>query len=147
MSSAALSDEALVFVFGTLKAGFPNAGSNRGRRLPGHYRTREHWPLYLVGRRYSPWLVFSPGEGLAVRGQLFTVDTEALAVMDRLERVQFADGYRRVEIGVVAEVDGREFEAFVYAKLPAQLGPAEVRCGPIDEYTQEHAALYRPRGG
>ena len=140
-------DETLVFVFGTLKAGFPNAASNRGRRLPGHFRTLENWPLYLVGERHSPWLVLSPGDGMAVRGQVYAVDAQSLAVMDRLERIGLDDGYRRVEIRVAAEIDEREYDVFVYGKLPAQLQAADLRLGPFDEYRPEHAALYRPRGG
>ncbi|MDJ0778722.1 MAG: gamma-glutamylcyclotransferase family protein [Gammaproteobacteria bacterium] len=145
MSQATPEKESLVFVFGTLKSGFPNAASNQGRRLPGDFRTSENWRLYLVGERHSPWLVSSPGEGLPVRGQLFAVDAAALAVMDRLERVQLADGYRRIEIRVVAETDAREYDAFAYARSPIQLAAASVRSGPFEEYTLEHAALYRPR--
>ena len=138
--------ESLVFVFGTLKSGFPNAASNRGRRLPGHFRTLESWPLYLVGERQSPWLVLSRGEGMRVRGQVYAVDAGSLARMDRLERIGLEDGYRRVEIRVLAETNGREYDVFVYGKLPEQLMSAEVREGPLDEYRPEHAALYRPRG-
>ncbi len=146
MKSAARETETLVFVFGTLKAGFPNAASNRGQRLPGYFRTRETWPLYLVGERHSPWLVLSPGAGMAVRGQVYAVDAQSLAQMDRLERIGLEDGYRRVEIRVVAEADDREFDVHVYGKLPVQLQAADVRIGPLDEYRPEHAALYRPRG-
>ena len=145
MTSDIPEPTALLFVFGTLKDGFPNAASNRGRRLPGHFYTRDALPLYLVGPRHSPWLVLAPGEGQSVRGQLFEVDAEALAHMDRLERVQCADGYRRVEIRVVAEDHASEYTSFVYGKPAAQLQQADVRSGPLAEYTTEHAALYRPR--
>ena len=83
---------------------------------------------------------------MAVRGQLFAVDAQSLAQMDRLERIGLKDGYRRVEIRVVGEVDRREYDVFVYGKLPQQLSAADVRQGPFDEYRPEHAALYRPRG-
>ena len=146
MKSVSPATESLVFVFGTLKTGFPNAASNRGRRLPGHFRTFESWPLYLVGERHSPWLVLSRGIGMPVRGQVYALDAESLALMDRLERIGLEDGYRRVEIRVIAEANGREYDVFVYGKLPSQLRLAEVREGPFDEYRPEHAALYRPRG-
>ena len=47
----------LVFVFGTLKDGFPNFATNRGTRLPGAFRTCSAYPLYLVGYRHVPWLL------------------------------------------------------------------------------------------
>ena len=36
----------LVFVYGTLQQGHRNAHVNRGRTLPGRYRTVQRWPLY-----------------------------------------------------------------------------------------------------
>ncbi|SFM75452.1 gamma-glutamylcyclotransferase family protein [Variovorax sp. OV329] len=133
-----------VFVFGTLKEGFPNFATNRGRRLPGSFVTRERYPLYLVGERHSPWLVDRPGEGERVAGQVFEVSEEALAAMDALERIHAPDGYRRLRITVEAERGGT-FEVFAYLKQAGDLLAAEVRMGPLAEYKPEHAALYRPR--
>src|SRR3954468_2126222 len=73
--------EHLVFVFGTLKEGFPNFATNRGKRLPGAYVTREPYPLPRVGERHSPWMLDLPGEGHPVSGQVFAVDDETLAAM------------------------------------------------------------------
>ena len=135
----------IVFVFGTLKEGFPNFATNRGTRVPGAFRTRQASPLYLVGERHTPWLVDLPGQGSQVAGQLFRVDDAVLAAMDRLERVTEADGYRRVQV----ELEGGEAldirSAWAYLKPPAQLRLSEVRQGPLSEYALEHAALYRPR--
>src|SRR5215470_7038413 len=94
--------EHLVFVFGTLKEGFPNFATNRGVRMAGSFKTCAAYPLYLVGERHVPWLVNSPGTGARVSGQIFRVDRETLAAMDRLERVSEPDGYRRE----VLEVEG-----------------------------------------
>src|SRR5688572_24027904 len=55
-----------VFVYGTLKEGFPNFGANTGTRVPGVFVTKERYPLYLVGERHSPWMINSPGEGKQV---------------------------------------------------------------------------------
>lgn len=134
-----------VFVFGTLKQGFPNFHVNRGRRLPGDFRTALAYPLYLVGERHSPWLLDQPGQGQPVRGQLFEVDDGVLADMDRLERVTEPDGYRRVAMVVVDEADGRRLEVQAYLKDPGQLVAALARVGPLPEFTLAHAALYRPR--
>ena len=134
---------ARIFVFGTLKEGFPNVAVNKGVRVEGRFRTRERFPLYLVGERHVPWMLESPGEGEHVAGELYDVDAEALAAMDRLERVGEPDGYQRVTIMV--ESDGASQEAFAYLKPAQQLTPGMRRLGPLSEYTREHARLYRPR--
>ena len=137
----------LVFVFGTLKEGFPNFATNKGRRLPGVFVTEDCYPLYLVGERHSPWLVDRPGEGERVAGQVFEVDETALAAMDALERIHEPDGYRRVRIPVVPDPgDGcASIDVFVYMKQARHFVQTEARVGPLREYMPEHAALYRPR--
>lgn len=152
----------LVFVFGTLKEGYPNFATNRGRRVAGDFITVERYPLYLVGERFSPWLVYLAGEGERVIGQLFEVDDATLAAMDILERVAQADGYRRVPIDV-EEVSQREHAGrepggargtrgacgtravHAYVKAPEHFDAAQAKGGPLREYTMAHAALYRSR--
>ena len=137
----------LVFVFGTLKEGFPNFAINKGRRLPGVFLTRDRYPFYLVGERHSPWLVDQPGEGERVVGQVFEVDEVALAAMDALERIHEPDGYRRVKIPVAPNQcdPSASFDVFVYMKQARHFVQTDVRVGPLREYLPEHAALYRPR--
>lgn len=136
----------LVFVFGTLKQGFPNFRTNRGHRLAGVFATADTYPLYLVGDRRSPWLLDLPGEGNHVRGELFEVSADVLCDMDVLERVSDADGYVRKEITVVSQSGGSPIRAQAYLKDPALFWPlATGSIGPIVEFTLEHAALYRPR--
>ena len=135
-----------VFVFGTLKQGFPNVGINTGRRVAGEFVTQERYPLYLVGERHSPWMIDAPGQGYEVAGQVFEVDAVALKAMDALERVSEPDGYRRVLIGVRRRDGISEIrQAFAYLKPAGQFVPAEARAGPVAEYTLAHAALYLPR--
>jgi len=134
-----------VFLFGTLKEGFPNSSTNKGSRVPGAFLTKDKYPLYLVGERYSPWLVLSSGEGLQVRGQVFMVDETTLGEMDRLERTHQADGYQRVQITVCSESTGEEMQVFVYVKPPEQLNGMQVKLGPIVEYELEHSLLYQKR--
>jgi gamma-glutamylaminecyclotransferase len=137
---------AYVFVFGTLKEGFPNFPSNRGARVPGSFRTCVRLPLYLVGERHSPWLLDTPGSGFAVRGQVFELSADALAALDRLERIDQPDGYRRVAIAVTGdEADARPRTVFAYLKDAAMLTRDLQRIGPLAEYTLAHAALYRKR--
>ena len=142
------TEQFVVFVFGTLKEGFPNFATNRGRRIPGEYRTLQRYPLYLIGERHSPWMIDAPGEGEHVTGQLFTVDSRTLADMDVLERITAADGYRRREIEVMSAQCERTNDvtrAFAYVKPRDQLVSALIRKGPMPTYELTDAALYRPR--
>lgn len=135
----------LVFVYGTLKQGFPNFVNNHGTRLPGDFTTVERYPLYLVGERHSPWLLNRAGDGERVTGQVFEVDSAALATMDALERITEADGYRRVELALVPAHGVDVITAFAYLKQAEHLASSAIQAGPLPEYTQEHAALYRSR--
>lgn len=137
----------LVFVFGTLKEGFPNFATNRGSRRPGTFKTTQRYPFYLVGERFSPWLLDDAGEGEQVVGQVYEVDQETLEAMDLLERVSEPDGYRRVLLEVASDgPDGAcVLKAFAYLKQAGHFIAAEARYGPFSEYTLEHAALYRSR--
>lgn len=138
----------LVFVFGTLKEGFPNFSRNSGVRVPGMYATKSAFPFFLVGARFSPWMLDSPDLGYRVRGQLFEIDSAGLREMDLLERVGEPDGYLRREISIcrVGEVANLDVKAFVYLKSSQLLDSKEVRLGPLEEYTVEHSVLYKNRG-
>lgn len=129
----------LLFAYGSLQQGFPNAHVNSGRRVHGRFRTQQRLPLYLVGAGHLPCLVLQPGRGQQVLGQLFEVDAAALQAMDRLERVDDPQGYRRVRIGVEHVADGRAFDAFVYVQQASKLDPSTPMIGPLAEYTLEHA--------
>jgi gamma-glutamylaminecyclotransferase len=135
-----------VFVFGTLKEGFPNFVVNTGRRIAGEFVTLERYPLYLVGERHSPWMIDLPGQGHRVAGQLFEVDEAGLARMDALERITEPDGYRRLRIRVAKRGGemGDFVEAFVYLQ-PTMPRAEDIRLGPLDDYSPAHASLYRSR--
>ena len=137
----------LIFVFGTLKEGFPNSGINGGARVSGVFLTHERYPLYLVGERHSPWLLDAPGRGEYVSGQVFDVGPEALTRMDLLERVGQPDGYERVQIQVKTRSGdaGALILASAYLKPQGSLDGAKIMAGPLAEYTLEHAARYRER--
>lgn len=136
-----------VFVFGTLKEGFPNFHVNRGLRVPGTFRTTARYPLYLVGERHSPWLIDLPGQGEHVHGQVFEVDPAGLQAMDTLERIAEPDGYRRVTVEVVAveAPQPTRLQAFAYLKQAQHFDPADARLGPLAEFTPALATRYRPR--
>jgi gamma-glutamylaminecyclotransferase len=137
----------LVFVFGTLKQGFPNFAVNRGRRVGELFRTLDRHPLLLVGERHVPWLIDSPGVGERVAGEVYEVDAATLAAMDELEGVGRPHGYHRRALRVQSAGAGDDAVLAVqaYLKRPDQLHEPEVRAGPLADYTLEHAALYRRR--
>jgi gamma-glutamylaminecyclotransferase len=137
----------LLFVYGSLKEGFPNFPVNRGRRFPGRFRTARAYPLYLADG-VLPCLLLQPGVGEAVHGQLFEVDEAALAAMDELERVGQPGGYSRVPIEVVATAASpaappQPRTAWVYVQDPSRLAPGGEHVGPLAEYTPEHARRLR----
>lgn len=134
----------LVFVYGTLKEGFPNFTLNPGRRVPGTFRTSQPFPFYVVQlpvEDRAPWLVNCPGEGVPVSGQVFEVDEATLQSMDRFEEVGLPTGYVRVELDLEDE-SGRSLRAHAYMKLPHQLVDCLLIEGPFGEYTAELAAGY-----
>ena len=134
-----------VFVFGTLKQGFPNFKSNNGIRFRKEFETAERFPLYLIGERYSPWLILNPGYGCRIQGQVFCVTAAALTEMDQLERINKPDGYRRVEIQVLCKETGEPFNVYVYGKFQSQLVESDIRHALSGEYLLTHADLYRNR--
>jgi gamma-glutamylaminecyclotransferase len=137
----------LVFVFGTLKEGFPNFATNKGARVGGSFITVECYPLYLVGERFSPWLIHAAGEGERVVDQVFKVDQTTLKAMDVLERITEPDGYRRVAIDVEALEDASKARLSVHAYVKDRelFRRSDARFGPLREYAHVHAALYRSR--
>ena len=138
----------LVFVYGTLKEGFPNFHVNLGSRLPGEFQTVEAYPLYIVGESRVPWLVERPGEGHRVAGELYRVDAPALARMDELEQVDEPGWYARRKIAVrpLGQPQGEPVEAFVYFGSEARLGDTRIHEGPIAVYTAQQARGYRNGG-
>lgn len=95
-----------VFVYGTLKKGFPNhCGYMDATQLLGEYQTLGKYPLFLNGKRFSPCVTNEPGKGYHVQGELYEMDDQGLARIDALERINKPDGYRRHTIYVVSLSD------------------------------------------
>lgn len=136
-----------IFVYGTLKEGFPNFHFNPGRRIPGTYRTRQALPFYVVQLRdedRAPWLVNQPGQGVQVSGQVFEVDAATLQSMDEFEEVGLPTGYVRVAVELEAVDDaGAVLQAHVYMKEEHQMVECLAVEGPFAEYTEQLAVGYR----
>lgn len=71
-----------LFVYGTLKRGEPRHGYLAGQRFVGISRTRPLYRLYDLGD--YPGLVERAG-GVSIEGELWEVDGECLARLDRVE--------------------------------------------------------------
>ena len=131
-----------VFVYGTLKEGFPNFHINRGRRLPGEFITALRYPLFVLGPTFLPWLVQDAGRGHEVKGQVYEVDDGGLAAMDALEQIDEVGWYHRERIAVRPAAGGDAIEAFVYFGTAGRAATEPVHFGPLSEYTIEHARTY-----
>ncbi len=121
-----------VFVYGTLKRGFPYAAEMDGERLLGRYRTREAYPLVVGGRWFSPILIAEPGVGQRVFGEVYEVGDTMLAHLDGLEGTHHPLGYTRITIDIVSLDGAGEFEAWAYVKDRARIGV--IHSHPMEEY-------------
>lgn len=134
-----------IFVFGTLKEGFPNFSVNNGTRVVGSYVTKPKYELYLVGPRFTPWIIPDQGNGMPIAGEVYEVDDKGLAQMDELERINYPDGYQRATIDIVNNDNQQEQSVFIYVKQAAQLDRTEIQAGPLPLYSLADAAKYKPR--
>ncbi len=134
--------EHLVFVYGTLKQGYPNFHVNEGRRVGGDFVTVERFPLLVLVDDGLPWLMPTPGRGELVTGQVYAVDDAGLARMDVLEQIDEPGWYQRQRIRVAPAGGGEVIEPWVYFGDAERGAMARVRFGPLAEYTLEHAKTY-----
>jgi gamma-glutamylcyclotransferase (GGCT)/AIG2-like uncharacterized protein YtfP len=105
-----MSGTVTLFVYGTLKRGCRNHGAMRGAEFAGEASTE---PGYLMVNCGSyPGLVRARDEqaGMAICGELYRVDDDLLAALDRLEGVP--QEYVRATIRLA---DGCEAQTYFYA--------------------------------
>ncbi|MGX5832326.1 gamma-glutamylcyclotransferase family protein [Mesorhizobium sp. 43Arga] len=106
-----------VFVFGTLKKGFPlHDRGLAGANFLGLYRTRDRFPMLIAGPRFAPMMFNEPGIGCHVAGELYGVADGAMSGLDRLERVG-EPGNLRLRIDVEPLAGGKPVSAFAYLKM------------------------------
>ncbi len=134
-----------VFVFGTLKEGFPNFYLNKGIKSSGDYLTARPYLFYLVGERYTPCIYENDGKGAQILGEIYTVNKEQLNILDELERIHETDGYIRSLVKIINTQNTDVFDAYIYLKSATQMITSNLKVGPIDCYLPEHAKLYQYR--
>ena len=84
-----------VFVYGTLKRGFPLWEKGLlGATFIGLCQTARPYPLMIAQDFYGPIMLDRPGEGLVVRGELFDVPEGDLPRLDELESVGSKGSFR-----------------------------------------------------
>lgn len=79
-----------IFVYGTLKRGQPNHKvmldhSHGLAAFRGRGCTVESFPLVIAGEHNIPWLLYLPGKGHCVTGEIYEVDEQMLRFLDDFE--------------------------------------------------------------
>lgn len=106
-----------VFVYGTLKHGFPNhAACMAEAEYVGRCETLIPYPLVIGGRWHSPCLIDEPGSGLCVQGELYRVDQTMLGRLDRFESCDEPSGYLRKPVDIVMSAETTPAQAWTYFK-------------------------------
>jgi len=131
-----------VFVFGTLKKGFPlHERGLLGANFVGQYTTCERFPLVIAGPRFAPMMFNEPGVGFRVVGELYALGEQTLTDLDRLESVGLP-GNMRVAIDVEPIGGGRSVSAHAYMKSRDLAQP--MHSGYLKIYEDRR---FSPRGG
>src|SRR5438270_11642597 len=111
-----------VFVFGTLKRGFPLHHGLAGAAFLGACRTVQRFPMFVAGLWFAPMMMNEPGVGHRVVGELYVLDSAGLARIDAMESIG-QPGNFRIPVDV-EPVDGRATCAAVgYRKSGALADP------------------------
>jgi gamma-glutamylaminecyclotransferase len=134
-----------IFVYGTLKGGFPNHDRYmQSAEKLGNYRTAENYPLVLIGKRYVPCMINAPGEGEQIEGELYEVDEDCLKRLDALERIKKPDGYRRLRINLRSVEKHNAVIVEAHAYLIAPKFAKDRRSDCLKTYRLEDAKKYCP---
>ncbi|VDK87799.1 unnamed protein product [Litomosoides sigmodontis] len=107
---------ALVFVYGTLKRGEPNASVMTDlvtgmQRFAGTGRTVNAYPLIIASKYNIPFCLNKCGIGNRIRGELYEVDDQKLEILDKFEG--HPTFYRRQSEEVEMD-DGTVVTAWIY---------------------------------
>ena len=127
----------LVFVYGTLKRGYPNNPLLEGSQFLGEAVTV---PTYKMVETSFPVIMPDPS-GKPVAGEIYTVDDATLARLDQLERE--GRSYDRVMIDATLPLSNEErlpTQAFIYVGREDRFGEMFAR-GPLYEQANERGEL------
>jgi gamma-glutamylcyclotransferase (GGCT)/AIG2-like uncharacterized protein YtfP len=126
-----------VFVYGTLKRGYPNNPLLEGSEFLGEAVTV---PTYKMVETSFPVIMPDPS-GKPVAGEIYTVDDATLARLDQLERE--GRSYDRMVIDATLPMSNGErlpTRAFIYVGREDRFGEMFAR-GPLCEQANERGEL------
>ncbi|EFO22354.2 hypothetical protein LOAG_06127 [Loa loa] len=108
---------ALVFVYGTLKRGEPNASIMADlitgmHRFVGTGKTINTYPLIIASEYNIPFCLDKPGIGNRINGELYEIDEQKLEVLDEFEG--HPTFYRRQSQEVEMDHNGTIVTAWIY---------------------------------
>ena len=121
-----------VFVYGTLKRGFPNHHYMTGATFIAEARTVDAYPLVVGGTWFTPYLIPEKDEGHRVKGEIWDVPEHMMPALDRLESVHLPNGYRRTVIPVMLDGSDERSEAWTYFRERRHI--ALIHTSPLDDY-------------
>ncbi len=133
-----------VFVYGTLKRGFPNHRYMDGSTFIGSGRTVDAFPLVVGGQFFTPYLMPEPGVGHRIRGELWDVTDAMMPGLDELESVHLPNGYRRKLIRVEPDGGGGPGEAWTYFRERRHI--TIIHTGNLDDYQDRRYVAALDRG-
>lgn len=94
----------LIFVYGSLKKGFPNHFNMDGSIFIGFGETKDLFEMYPNMAHRFPYLVHNRGRGLQIHGELYEVPTSiVISRIDPFEGTPPYDRHREDDIGYVSE--------------------------------------------
>ena len=109
-----------IFVYGTLKQGGSNHLFLQRQKFLGDARTVPGFVLYSLGD--YPGMVRAPGDMAGVTGELWSVDDDCLAELDRLEGLD--EGlYERIDVLLAPNPIARSAQTYLYLRPLDGLSP------------------------
>jgi gamma-glutamylaminecyclotransferase len=108
-----MSNETLIFVYGTLKRGGSNQHYLAGQKFIGEARTTPGFRLFDLGT--YPGMVAKADDRDGVSGEVWSVEVDCLEHLDLLEGIK--EGlYRREPVPLLAPFADRKVEGYIYAR-------------------------------
>ncbi|KAK5648443.1 hypothetical protein RI129_003335 [Pyrocoelia pectoralis] len=136
-----------VFVYGTLKKDEPNhhwLSNNKSgySKFVCSAETIERYPLIIATKYNVPFLLYSPGNGEFVKGEIYEVDENVLKDLDELE--EHPNFYIREE-HFVRCVSGTEIKIKVWIYFIKQFKQELLNLPMLENYTSRCDHKYVPR--
>jgi gamma-glutamylaminecyclotransferase len=108
-----MSQETLIFVYGTLKRGGSNQHYLAGQKFIGVARTTPGFRLFNLGQ--YPGMIPLADDRDGVSGEVWSVEIDCLEHLDLLEGIK--EGlYRRELVPLLAPFADRKVEGYIYAR-------------------------------